>query len=95
MTQPTSGTTIDVRTIPPRERHPLIFQTFGALGDAQSMDIVKDHDPRPLYDQLQAEQPGLFTWDYLQTGPDVWQVRITRHTRPRSDGRCCGSCGGA
>lgn len=38
MTQPTSATTIDVRTLPPRERHPLIFQTFGALRDGGTMD---------------------------------------------------------
>lgn len=95
MTQPTSGTTIDVRTVAPRERHALIFQTFDALCDGGTMDIVNDHDPRPLYYQMQAEQPGLFTWAYLQTGPEVWQVRITKSATPRSDGRCCGSCGGA
>lgn len=95
MNQSTSGTTIDVRTVPPRERHPLIFQTFDALGDGGTMDIVNDHDPRPLYYQMQAEQPGLFTWTYLQSGPEVWQVRITKSATPRSDGRCCGSCGGA
>lgn len=87
MTQPTSGTTIDVRTIAPRERHPLIFQTFHGLGDAETMDIVNDHDPRPLYYQMHAEQPGLFTWDYLQTGPDVWRVRITKRARSGSDAR--------
>jgi uncharacterized protein (DUF2249 family) len=36
MTQPTSGTTIDVRTIPPHKRHPLVFRTFDGLGDAQA-----------------------------------------------------------
>jgi uncharacterized protein (DUF2249 family) len=86
MTQPTSGTTIDVRTIPPRERHPLIFQTFHGLGDGATMDIINDHDPRPLYYQMQAEQPCPFTWDYLQSGPEVWHVRITKRAPSPVDG---------
>ncbi|WP_157269737.1 DUF2249 domain-containing protein [Azohydromonas aeria] len=95
MTQPTSGTTIDVRTIVPRERHSLILQTFQGLGDTESMEVVDDHDPRPLYHQLQAEssQPGSLV--YLRSGPDVWRVRITKQARPSSDGLCCGACGGA
>lgn len=91
----TAATVIDVRAIPPRERHPLIFSTFGALPPQQSMEIVNDHDPKPLYYQMQAEQPGQFTWDYLASGPEVWHVRITRvAAAPAGHGvsHCCGSC---
>lgn len=86
---------IDVREIPPRDRHPLIFSTFRALQRAESMEIVNDHDPRPLYHQMQAEQPGKFTWDYVENGPYVWRVRITRLGASHAEGGCCGSCGGA
>jgi uncharacterized protein (DUF2249 family) len=72
----TTTTTIDVRTIAPRERHPLIFRTFAALGPGASFQLVNDHDPKPLYYQFQAELPGEFTWDYLEQGPEVWRVRI-------------------
>jgi uncharacterized protein (DUF2249 family) len=89
-----TSTEIDVREIAPRERHPLIFSTFHELEAKQSMDVVNDHDPKPLYYQMQAEQPGQFSWDYLENGPEVWRVRITKLTKPHSDGRCCGSCGG-
>lgn len=85
---------VDVREIVPRERHPLIFSTFRALEDKQAMLLVNDHDPRPLYYQFQAELPGGFTWDYLESGPDVWRVRITKGALP-SNGKCCGSCGGS
>ena len=88
-------TTIDVRTIVPRERHPLIFTTFRSLNGGDAMEIVNDHDPKPLYYQMQAEQPGQFSWDYLENGPETWRVRITRLAAGHSDGRCCGSCGGA
>lgn len=90
-----SCTEIDVRTIAPRERHPLIFSTFRSLGAAQTMDIVNDHDPKPLYYQMQAEQPGQFSWDYLENGPEVWRVRISKLARPHGAGSCCGACGGA
>ena len=68
--------TIDVRTIAPRERHPLIFRTFGDLAAGEALQLVNDHDPKPLYYQLQAEHPGAFHWEYLEQGPEVWRVRI-------------------
>lgn len=74
-----SGETIlDVRTIIPRERHPRIFGTFDSLGAGQAFTLVNDHDPKPLYYQLYAERNGAFDWDYLEEGPEVWRVRITK-----------------
>lgn len=40
--------TLDVRIIPPREKHPTIFQTFEALEPGSSLILVNDHDPLPL-----------------------------------------------
>jgi uncharacterized protein (DUF2249 family) len=94
MTAATSAHRIDVRTIAPRDRHPLIFSTFHALAPRASMEIVNDHDPRPLYYQMQAEQPGQFTWQYLERGPEVWRVCITRTAGAHANGGCCGACGG-
>ncbi len=70
--------TIDVRDITPRERHPLIFQTFDDLKVGTAMRLVNDHDPKPLYYQLMAERAGQAEWEYLEDGPETWQVRITR-----------------
>lgn len=74
-----TDTTIDVREIPPRERHPLIFSRYDALAPGASLELVNDHDPRPLRYQFEAERGGRFSWDYLEEGPDRWRVRITRH----------------
>jgi uncharacterized protein (DUF2249 family) len=71
-------TTIDVRPIMPRERHALIFETFRKLAPGQGFILVNDHDPKPLYYQFQAEHQGTFGWDYLEKGPDVWRVAISR-----------------
>ncbi|HEX6959997.1 MAG TPA: DUF2249 domain-containing protein [Ferrovibrio sp.] len=78
MSSASVATTIDVRQIPPRERHPLIFETFTRLSPGQAFRLVNDHDPKPLYYQFNAEFPGSFAWDYEEQGPDVWQVRISR-----------------
>lgn len=71
-------TTLDVREIVPRERHPLIFNTFHALKAGQALRLVNDHDPKPLYYQFMAEYPGEVGWEYLEQGPEVWQVRISK-----------------
>jgi len=69
---------LDVRVIPPREKHPTIFSTFDGLTSGQAMVIINDHDPRPLRYQLDAERPGSFEWTYQEEGPEVWRVRIDR-----------------
>lgn len=69
---------LDVRTIPPRDRHPQIFSTFESLPLGGAFILVNDHDPKPLYYHFNAERPGAFGWDYLENGPDTWQVRISR-----------------
>ena len=76
MTTAPFKTTIDVRPVQPRERHPLIFGSFDALAAGESLLLVNDHDPKPLFYQFQAESRGKFTWDYLESGPEVWQVKI-------------------
>lgn len=71
-------TTLDVRTIPPRIRHPMIFETFDNLPAGGSFRLVNDHDPKPLFYQFQAERNGQFSWQYEQEGPEVWQVLIQK-----------------
>lgn len=69
---------LDVRPIPPREKHPAIFSSFDALEAGDSFVLVNDHDPVPLKHQFRYERPGQVEWDYLEEGPSVWRVRITR-----------------
>lgn len=91
--------TVDVRHVAPRDRHPLIFSTFRQLLTGQAMELVNDHDPRPLFYQFQAELPGGFGWAYLETGPETWRVAITKlvASQPEDADSCCGggSCAGA
>ncbi len=74
--KPNVGTPLDVRAIPPPRKHPTIFTTFEALGAGESFTLINDHDPKPLYYHFNAELPGLFEWEYLEAGPEIWRVRI-------------------
>lgn len=67
---------LDVREIPPREKHPTIFKTYSALTPGESFVLLNDHDPKPLRYQFEAEHAGEFTWEYLEKGPEVWRVAI-------------------
>lgn len=80
MSNPAVKTTVDVRDIAPRLRHPLIFDTFNRLLPGEAMLLINDHDPKPLYYQFQAELGELFTWTYVEQGPEVWRARIGRTT---------------
>jgi uncharacterized protein (DUF2249 family) len=71
-------TVLDIRTIPPAHRHPLIFDQFEGLQSGESFVLVNDHNPKPLYYQFQAELTDQFTWEYLEEGPQAWRVRIGR-----------------
>ena len=73
-------TELDVRAIQPRDRHPMIFNTFDNLQPGESFELVNDHAPTPLYYQFLHERTDLFEWSYLEEGPETWRVRITRKT---------------
>jgi uncharacterized protein (DUF2249 family) len=88
---------IDVRTVPPLQRHPLIFGAFDALADGEGFELLNDHDPVPLYMQFERTRAGQFVWRYLESGPARWRVRIERRAAGAagaSASGCCGSCGG-
>lgn len=48
-------TTLDVRDIPPADRHPKIHEAFDELDDGETLTVVNDHEPRPLFYEMQAE----------------------------------------
>lgn len=71
-------THFDVRVIPCRQKHALIFQRWALLEVGAHFVLINDHDPVPLYYQFAAQFPGAFNWEYLVAGPDEFRVKITR-----------------
>lgn len=68
--------TLDVTQIEPRLKHPTIFEHFDSLVQGEGFEILNDHDPKPLYYQLLGERGNIFTWEYVENGPEWWRVRI-------------------
>lgn len=92
------ATTIDLRSIEPRERHALIFARFDALQPGQALQLVNDHDPQPLRAQFEDRAFGQYDWRYLEQGPASWRVQIGKTAGSSSiagdsccsGGACCG-----
>ncbi|MBI4295955.1 MAG: DUF2249 domain-containing protein [Chloroflexi bacterium] len=70
--------TLDVRDIPPWERHPKIFEILDAFESGDTLTLVNDHDPRPLHYQLMMERPGQFEYASREKGPKEWVATIKR-----------------
>ncbi len=69
---------LDVRTIPPARKHPTIHARLDALVSGDALTLLNDHDPRPLRFELEHDRPGAFAFEYLESGPELWRVRIRR-----------------
>ncbi len=69
---------LDVTVIEPKFKHPVIFNRFDALAQGEAFIINNDHDPKPLYYQLLAERGQTFSWEYLESGPQIWRVKIAK-----------------
>ncbi len=78
------GNILDVTRLAPREKHPTVFSRYHALKEGESLTLHNDHDPKPLFYQMQGEMGDVFTWEYLEQGPQRWHVRITK--RPTGAG---------
>ncbi|MCZ2458975.1 MAG: DUF2249 domain-containing protein [Chitinophagales bacterium] len=68
----------DVRPYPPTERHEMFYKAFADIKPGEAFEFINDHDPKPLYYQMEAESKEPFRWEYLQKGPDEWKVRVIK-----------------
>ena len=57
----------------------LATQTVDSIASGASFVLISDHDPRGLHYMLDAERPGLASWQLLEDGPVRWQVRVTKN----------------
>ncbi|MEJ7626884.1 MAG: iron-sulfur cluster repair di-iron protein [Ferruginibacter sp.] len=69
---------LNVTILEPNLKHPTIISMFNALKAGESMQIINDHDPKPLYYQMKAERGNIFTWTYNEKGPQHWIVTIVK-----------------
>lgn len=76
---------LNVTLLEPRQKHPTIFVRFDELAEGESLTIHNDHDPKPLYYQLLSERGNIFTWKYLEEGPEWWKVKISKKVSGEND----------
>lgn len=68
----------DVRPYPPAKRHDMVFESFDDLKPGEAFVFINDHDPKPLYYQMEAENDQPFKWEYLMTMPQEWKVKVMK-----------------
>ncbi|APW47879.1 DUF2249 domain-containing protein [Rhodoferax antarcticus] len=94
MTQTGQAIQVNTRSMAPKERRSLVFGKFDQLGVNATMELINDQDPVTLRSQFELEKPNLFSWETLESGPEVWRVAVTKLKTKHGAGHCCGACGG-
>ena len=71
---------LDVREIPPADRHRKIHAAFEALPPGETLTIVNDHEPKPLYYELAAERPAFDEEGYSvrEEGPETFVAEFPK-----------------
>ncbi len=71
--------TVDIRTLDGCvNRKACVLESFDALEQGESVEVVNDHLPRGLLLHFEEQRPGRFEWTSIQNGPEVFRVRITK-----------------
>jgi len=68
----------DIRPFPPAARHEMFYKAFEDIKPGEAFEFINDHDPKPLYYQMEAESKEPFRWEYLEEGPEQWKVRVIK-----------------
>ena len=69
---------LDVRQIPFWRRLDAIIAACDRLQPNEALELVVEIDPWPLRQYLEATRRTAFDWQYLESGPQTWRVRVSR-----------------
>mgnify|MGYP006274772885 FL=1 len=75
-----AATTLDLRDVPPADRHPKIHDAFESLESGETLELVNDHEPKPLFYELRAEVPSFDAEGYEveRRGPTEFVARLPK-----------------
>lgn len=68
---------LDVREVPHSIRHATVFGALDAISPGGAMMLVAPHDPLPLLAQIEGRNPGVFSVEYAERGPEAWRLQLT------------------
>ncbi|MDF2532708.1 MAG: hypothetical protein K0Q65_2289 [Clostridia bacterium] len=70
---------IDIRELDPIVRYPTVAATFEDLIEAEKLELINDHDLQHLLKyKFTIDYPDEYDYEYLEQGPEVWRVLITK-----------------
>jgi uncharacterized protein (DUF2249 family) len=69
---------LDVRGLPKPDKHPAIFAAYDHLSVGAAFVLVNNHDPKHLRNEFEADYAESYGWEYLESGPQVWRIRISK-----------------
>jgi uncharacterized protein (DUF2249 family) len=70
---------LDVRSVPHGQRHARVLSAVSELPADGALVLVAPHAPMPLLAEIDRRFPGQIESEWLQEGPEVWQIRLQRH----------------
>ncbi len=70
--------TLDVREMPPWERHPKIFELFDSIKPGDTIKLINDHNPAPLHYQFMHERKDQFEWKTEEISEREWVAYIRK-----------------
>lgn len=74
-----SKISLDVRPVEPKHRLETILSAWNRLVHGDELCLTVDHDPKCMYYTLLAEHgEQAFSFEYLESGPLAWKVKVTR-----------------
>lgn len=73
---------LDLRCVDLRSEYAVrergFFEKWTALKPGETLRIITDGDPKPLYYHVEGEHKEQFEWEYEQDGPKDWVVNIKK-----------------
>lgn len=72
--------TLDVRDIEPSRRHDLIHERFAALDPGDALEIVNDHEPKPLFYEMREDVDSFDAEGYVveERGPGEYAATFPK-----------------
>lgn len=69
---------LNITTLVPFFKNYIILNRFDYLSEGEGFIICNNCDPKPIYYRLLVERGSAFNWKYLEEGPEVWKVEISK-----------------
>ncbi len=62
----------------PEDGARILCETLDSLQMGETIEIIDNHNPSLLYNQLQENRPNEFEWNYLEEGPNTWKIAVKK-----------------